>query len=413
MTAEFDAFFENSRPAAAPARHASRSTPNARARLARGVSFDKDRLVDNIYAAGADASCWDRVVAELGRVFCGHAAIYERSNPNPEIRRIWATDLDPAFVRSFNGDDNPHDIWATSPLHTASCHVVAGRVSPQGDLDPAKSDVAWLQPRGFRHAATVPLLARDSGTLHLGLVREGRLGAYSSGELRLLKTLLPHLRRAIEIGMRLEEAALARQGFLDAMKAAGQCLMVVSRSSEIRFASVEAERLMQERVAIANWAGRLCGVGRTDAAKLRQAIDKATRAEPSPEASLLVLTGSSHAGRYSVSVTPLREQRTGLFHEKGVCVVVLAKPRDVGAPSAEALATLFGLTPAEARLAHALSKGASLADYAEANNVSITTVKTHLGALFSKAGVNRQTDLVRLIFADPIFSRSVSGPADE
>jgi len=64
------------------------------------------------------------------------------------------------------------------------------------------------------------------------------------------------------------------------------------------------------------------------------------------------------------------------------------------------LARLHGLSPAEARLAAALSRGSSLADYAEAASLSINTVRWTLKRVFVKTDTHRQAELVRLLMSE-------------
>jgi DNA-binding CsgD family transcriptional regulator len=69
------------------------------------------------------------------------------------------------------------------------------------------------------------------------------------------------------------------------------------------------------------------------------------------------------------------------------------------------LRDLFGLTPAETRVALALFDGLSPADAATGLGVSFHTVRNQLVRIFEKTGTNRQTELVRLMMravgADP------------
>jgi DNA-binding CsgD family transcriptional regulator len=61
------------------------------------------------------------------------------------------------------------------------------------------------------------------------------------------------------------------------------------------------------------------------------------------------------------------------------------------------LAELFSLTPAEARLALALSRGMSLASAAGHIGVKVETARTYTKRIYGKLGVKGQSDLVRLI----------------
>ena len=57
---------------------------------------------------------------------------------------------------------------------------------------------------------------------------------------------------------------------------------------------------------------------------------------------------------------------------------------------------LFGLTPAETGLTLQLTNGLSLEEAAEVLNIRRNTARAHLRSIFSKTGVRRQTELVRL-----------------
>ncbi len=57
----------------------------------------------------------------------------------------------------------------------------------------------------------------------------------------------------------------------------------------------------------------------------------------------------------------------------------------------------YRLTPAEARLAQALSGGEALAEAASRFAITAATARSQLKAIFAKTGATRQADLVRLV----------------
>lgn len=67
------------------------------------------------------------------------------------------------------------------------------------------------------------------------------------------------------------------------------------------------------------------------------------------------------------------------------------------APSEIVLRSAFGMTAAEAMLAVALCRGASLSEFAAERGISIHTARTQLRALLSKTRTERQADLVGLL----------------
>ncbi|TCT44464.1 DNA-binding CsgD family transcriptional regulator [Martelella mediterranea] len=81
----------------------------------------------------------------------------------------------------------------------------------------------------------------------------------------------------------------------------------------------------------------------------------------------------------------------------------LADPERRGRAPETLWMDLFGLTPAEARIAGALANGARNVDVAEELGVSQTTIAFHMRNLFQKTGTNRQADLIALILVGPMM----------
>ena len=69
-------------------------------------------------------------------------------------------------------------------------------------------------------------------------------------------------------------------------------------------------------------------------------------------------------------------------------------------PPQELLRTLYGLTPAECRVSLLLSDGHAPKHIAEMAGVSFDTVRTQIKSIFSKTGVKRQGELIRLLLTN-------------
>ena len=85
------------------------------------------------------------------------------------------------------------------------------------------------------------------------------------------------------------------------------------------------------------------------------------------------------------------------YPSRAVAIVFIGDPDRKSALPAEVLALLYGLTPAEARLAVALLDGSSLAEIAEMHGIRELTARTQLKQVFQKTGTSRQGELVRLL----------------
>ena len=85
-----------------------------------------------------------------------------------------------------------------------------------------------------------------------------------------------------------------------------------------------------------------------------------------------------------------------------VAALFITDPQRVSKHSSRLIASQFGLTPAETRIANELIHGKSPEDIARSLNVSQTTVAFHLRNLYQKTGTHRQAGFVsRVLTATP------------
>ena len=81
----------------------------------------------------------------------------------------------------------------------------------------------------------------------------------------------------------------------------------------------------------------------------------------------------------------------------GLVAVFISDPDQRDSASQQTLGELFSLTPAEANVAILLSRGLSLAEVSQAQNISTHTARAQLKSIFAKTGVSRQAELVRMV----------------
>jgi DNA-binding CsgD family transcriptional regulator len=67
--------------------------------------------------------------------------------------------------------------------------------------------------------------------------------------------------------------------------------------------------------------------------------------------------------------------------------------------SEQNIGRLFSLTPAEVKLASALANGFSLTEYAIEKGITVGTARIQLKSIFSKMGVTRQPELVKILWS--------------
>jgi DNA-binding CsgD family transcriptional regulator len=91
----------------------------------------------------------------------------------------------------------------------------------------------------------------------------------------------------------------------------------------------------------------------------------------------------------------------GMFGLRPVVMLLFYHPESAPAIDANLLHAVFGLTPAEARIATLLAEGLSLKQIAEIQGTQHDTVRKQLRSIYEKTATNRQPELVRLLLHLP------------
>jgi DNA-binding CsgD family transcriptional regulator len=100
-------------------------------------------------------------------------------------------------------------------------------------------------------------------------------------------------------------------------------------------------------------------------------------------------------------VTPVRLELASLAPHSPAAAIFITDPEQLVEPSREVLRRLYGVTPAEHRLAALLVQGQSLRQAAEIRQVTIATARSQLKSIFRKTNVCSQNQLVRFLLLLP------------
>jgi DNA-binding CsgD family transcriptional regulator len=149
-----------------------------------------------------------------------------------------------------------------------------------------------------------------------------------------------------------------------------------------------------------------------DNRKLQSLVAEALRA-PSGVGLIEAMSVSRPSGQASWGVVVRQlatDEWTDGKHRPAVAIFV-RDPEGASHPPVKLAQQLFELTPAETALAIQLTNGLSLEEAAEALGIRRNTARAHLRSIFSKTGVRRQTELVR-IFLNSVMLLGTSELAD-
>lgn len=337
----------------------------------------------------SDRPIWARFLTALSRQIGGGGAflVMEGAQPTADMTAIVAPD--PAEADRIAGSVD----WATlrtlptgtaAPVEVGFGSACALRVQ----LTAARSSWLVVQASAGAVSRTVQLLDRLSETLSRVLPLYELLG-----ETERKRRIAEYVIETSGTGTLLVEAdgtIVTTNAVADALTARGSVLS--AQNGRLRVGSLTMTQ--QIGAAIAEMA-RL----QSSEADPRHYVSFAL---PDPERlhplTLIIRPGPP----YGPVSAPLK--RTALL--------VLRDPARPAMLPVEDLERLFGLSPAEARLATRLADGDGLDEAAHLLGISRNTARSQLQSIFAKTGVNRQGDLVRLLLSS-VASHAGAGPATQ
>ena len=365
-----------------------------------------DDLLDLIYDAAAEPASWVAVFSAIARLSGSQGGILfgvsTRSDAVSAVHFEYNAGLSEDCNRAFR-ERHLRNPW--------SAHMIAqpaGAIVPSDEILPlaALRRTAFfdevLYPQGVAHQAMASIVARDDFRAVLNIVRSPRQGAFDAEHLRLFARLMPHLRRALTLGFRIDGYKALQRAQRDALDRLAVGIVVVDRAARPLLANAAARALIAEGGPLRLAGGTLTSASTAHARRLTALIDAAanTDLESTPLATI-GLPCAADGRLVTVLVSSVRGQDRERLAEPGQghpgAILFLSDP---GAPldvPAGWIMDTYGLTLAEARVALLTSSGTGLADTARRLGISPNTAKTHLGRVFAKTGAGRQAELARIV----------------
>ncbi|MBA6412736.1 helix-turn-helix transcriptional regulator [Parahaliea sp. F7430] len=257
----------------------------------------------------------------------------------------------------------------------------------------------YVKSTGIRYLMGADLGDDLGNSARLRFARLAAKENFSTYQQALCRQLLPHIQQTLRLQARIARVESERALFATAVDRMAMAAFILDQNARIRHSNRAAEALLAQKGWMQSEDGQLRLVDRRDNAAFRACLDDVMQAHLRGEPSFIRALRLGTAGGPGIGMLmrplPLAAAPDG-SRNPSVAIFVSdpAQPRET---QSDILMTLFGFTPAEAKLALQLANGASLDEACRALNISRNTAKSHLSAVFAKTGVTRQTGLVQLI----------------
>ncbi len=226
-----------------------------------------------------------------------------------------------------------------------------------------------------------------------------------------LATLLPHLYRALKLKRDYNEADHTRGQAKAIIEQFPFGVLLVNAKGKLISANQHALNTITDNNTVFLKNGMFCATVKEQDQQLKNLIYEAANAplnETDKHVSFLKIEDDGNLS-ISLLITPDPYPNTHYDKEVEDCTTIFITSTSAQQKiSQSTLQTLFKFSPAEARLAALLAAGVNLNQAAEQSHISKNTAKVQLKSIFSKTGVCRQAELVKLILTSP----AVINPTD-
>lgn len=367
-------------------------TGNAGARLA------------GIYAAAFEPDRWPDILGNTGIDVGASSAFFFSAHSDADRNSVaHVHNHAPELVRDFFGHWHRHDAWAQqAPLKGVRAgHIVRGStlVDP-GELRRTAYFNDFLRHHGIERMVGAVLFDGTEADrvpfTHICWYRPPGAADFEGRDAERLQRLLPHFQRAMRVHRRLSWLPSSTDSpALDALYVAS---LLLDGRGVIQHCNTPAQGLLASLPVGSVRFGRLRSIG----LRCTPSVDEALAAcQPARPVRLTAYLGGSRPQVVSATMLDIAQAPLGRSGADGGprFLLLVELPRATSGQAAEAVAPLFGLTPAETRVLEGLLQGLPPAGIAQACGSAVATVRTQISSILVKTGTRGQTDLLLLLRA--------------
>lgn len=357
-------------------------------------------LLDALYGAAGNQDGWGAFFVKLTAVVPFSVAtfsLFDAQNRNysmqvghgipPEAREL--------YNRHYGAID---EYYLRAKSVVGEGWVDDGRsLCPSNDLVRTEFYNDFVRRFGWLHECAAVIEMRQSGMSVMTMMRDAKQPEFSPDDIEAIRTLVPHLKRALGVHRRMVDLQFCNQTEARALDRAPFGIVLLDSAGRVLLANKQATDIAAEGVIRLSRSG-FHAVSCRDDARLQALIRSASAPVTLGNGGAAVMLQALENRRIAVLVTPMKTEIIGIA--PAVAVFLSDDGMRPGSRT-ELLKALFELTPAEARLAEQLAQGPALCDAADALGITVGTARTQLKSVFRKTDTSRQAELVRLLLLLP------------
>jgi DNA-binding CsgD family transcriptional regulator len=360
-------------------------------------------LVGLVYEAAGDVERWTLCLERLRAELKAATGFFYLHNLRDHVVDVQAQiGVDAAYLRSYEEYYAAKNVILTHAPH----RLVPGKVFLSRQLCPdrifLKSELYndWAVPQHLGYGMSATVLRTPSVVGMVGFLRKTGAPDPSVEDLMLLRALMPHLERAVQMHQHIAELRVLQGATKQALDRWARGVVILDGRGRALLMNRTAEEIvnLKDGLGVVEGQLRAAVVGETIA--LRRLIRNAVASRNTPvlePGGVMSVTRARSPRPLHLLVTPVPTASDIPTPRRAACVVFIADPDKTPQTNERLLRRLYGLTPTEARIAALLTQGTDIRAISETLQVTLNTVRTHVKRVFDKTETNRQSDLTRLV----------------
>ncbi|NQD73583.1 LuxR C-terminal-related transcriptional regulator [Pseudomonas sp. CM27] len=355
-----------------------------------------DRLIGEVYEGALDPKLMARALGSFRTLYeANYVTLILRVPDQPDMGvMIISGDIEGAGDVSYMTYPQTNSPFANQPLD----HVFT--------VDDIMSSTEWelsgyfkmfCGPQDVYHVMGADISTPDGGKLRFRITRPKRSANFSAHERALCGMFLPHLRRALQVHNLLDRSESLSDLYSQAISRLSVATLVLDESGSVLRVNPVAQDILASADGLKLVGGRLEATYPSDNRELQRLIRAAFSPDAPKSAEAMSVTRPSGLVNLGLVVESIPSLDWAEEKGKPAALVYIRDAASKSLASEVVTKQLFNLTRAETALAMELANGLSLEEAAEVLNIRRNTARAHLRSIFSKTGVRRQTELVRIL----------------
>lgn len=260
----------------------------------------------------------------------------------------------------------------------------------------------FIYKHGFEHTLVSKINTSCDNSELLVFLQPRGAEFFATERLQLLQRLTPHLMQSAKLRQQLHNLNQQNLYQSDIIEHFPYGALWVNEQGKIISANAVAQQQLAEGDGILVKDGKITATDSYDITHLNHAIFRATHASMR-QGQWLALQRKKQATKLLLSIIPTAAAAAPInTPDSFIALVIIYDASRASMPTNQLLKQLFQLTPRESDLAAAMLNNLTIEEYAQQQQVSHNTVKTHLANLLQKTGTKRQSELMRkLLLSHP------------